>query len=83
MADSFPNLVEKNYKRTYLRISKNPERKRKKTIPKHIIIILLKTHDKKKNLRSSWEVDRGVRKTCYIQRNKDKDYSRLLIENNA
>ena len=54
MADGFLNLMEKTINPFYLRISK---RKRKKYIPKHITITLLKTHDKKRNLKSSWEAD--------------------------
>ena len=54
MADGFLNFMEKTINPFYLRISK---RKRKKYIPKHITIILLKTHDKKKILKSSWEAD--------------------------
>ena len=54
MADGFLNLMEKTINPFYLRISK---RKRKKYIPKHITIILHKTHDKKKILKSSWEAD--------------------------
>lgn len=53
--------------------------KRKKTTPKPIIIKLLKTHDKKKIKPVRW----WARKTCYIQRNKDKDFSIFLIENNV
>ena len=54
MADGFLSLMEKTINPFYLRISK---RKRKKYIPKHIRIILLKIHDKNKNLKSSWEAD--------------------------
>ena len=54
MADGFLSLMEKTINPFYLRISK---RKRKKYIPKHIRIILLKIHDKNKSLKSSWEAD--------------------------
>lgn len=46
----------------------------KKTIPGNMIIKLLKTSDKEKNLKNSWR----RKMTCNIQRNKDKD-KRFLV----
>ena len=47
----------------------------KKSIPRYIIIKLFKTRDKEKLLKASRE-----KQICYIQRNKDNNENRFLIE---
>lgn len=46
----------------------------KETIPRHIIIKLLKTSVKAKEQE---------KKTCYVQRNKDKNDNRFLVGNSG
>lgn len=47
----------------------------KKSISRYIIIKLFKTRDKEKLLKASRE-----KQICYIQRNKDNNENRFLIE---
>ena len=50
----------------------------KKSISRYIIIKLFKTRDKEKLLKASRE-----KQICYIQRNKDNNENRFLIEKNS
>lgn len=50
----------------------------KKSISRYIIIKLFKTKDKEKLLKASRE-----KQICYIQRNKDNNENRFLIEKNS
>lgn len=50
-------------------------KKMKGSISRYIIIKLFKTSDKDKLLKASRE-----KQTCYIQRNKDNNENRVLIE---
>lgn len=68
-----------HYKPTDLRVQWIPNtRNIKNTTPRHVIIKLLNTSDKGKNLKSSQR-----KKSHYTQRNKDKDDGRFLIRNNT
>lgn len=53
-------------------------KKMKKSISRYIIIKLFKTKDKEKLLKASRE-----KQICYIQRNKDNNENRFLIEKNS
>lgn len=72
MGEKFSNLM-KSINHTDPRILNLSPRNIKKTTPRHIIIKLIKTSGKEKILKAKRE-----NKTCHVQGNKDKDYSKFL-----
>ena len=83
MTQNFPNLM----KTIHLQIQEcqwtQAQQKWRKPTLSHIISKLLKINNKDKIVNVARKDGGGGRRTCYIQRNIDKDYSRFLVENNA
>lgn len=74
MAEKFPSWMKAiNPQEAQWTLNK----RNKKITPRYIIIILLKTSDKKKIIKQLEQ------KTCYVQRNKHENENRLITGNNA